>query len=401
MIRALPLYLLTALAPAAPSEDPTARLENVRLWQDDWGDDGRWYLEVVGDVETEGLADQPLTLAVRIVDEKGLEVGEPRAVELVPRPHAQAFERVSLRIAYDDLGLAAGRHALFAVPGLYRRGARTPLALAAPLAFTHVVRLNARASIEDVSINHLVRRYGELGMAIEVRHELTGLADRPLELGAYFFASGGAPLVDRNGRYRTHSGQVSTGRTIEVRRDDLVTTTELFLPYAELEESHDRPIGVAVALFDLAQTDSRLAQSEPSFFRVPGVQGPGSVDVGRVWFEHNVVEMGKTGLRVHAELELVNLEDLRCTARVRFGYRGGSPLRDVDGECAVDGQVALETTLTPTARTARRDLVFFLPYEQLHVREVRAVLVAELTVVAPGVAPSDSEPANVFFEYSR
>lgn len=92
-----------------------------------------------------------------------------------------------------------------------------------------------RAEIHKVWVDHNVFENGYKGMRIHVKFSTYNMLNHSGECNAYFYFANGTALKDFNGRYKTTSGYVSTGKRINPNYENAIfNDLQMFIPYDEL-----------------------------------------------------------------------------------------------------------------------------------------------------------------------
>lgn len=87
-----------------------------------------------------------------------------------------------------------------------------------------------------------------------------------------------------------------------------------------------------------------------------------------IWSEHNALENGRKGLRIHLRFRVENAREVACRVIAYFSLATGEPLADLDGSYfSARGQVAVGRDFRPAYQSALyRNLTLFMPYDELH-----------------------------------
>ncbi len=94
-----------------------------------------------------------------------------------------------------------------------------------------------------------------------------------------------------------------------------------------------------------------------------------SAIINKVWFDNNIKEGGKLGMRIHINMDVYNLKSKSCEAVVYFYAASGSPLKDQNKSYRTQGgNVCCSEEFNPGHdNTYYEDLVLFMPYDELHI----------------------------------
>lgn len=95
------------------------------------------------------------------------------------------------------------------------------------------------------------------------------------------------------------------------------------------------------------------------------------ISINQVWTEHNVMENGKMGIRIHVNLDIAGLKNKTCQVVAYFYHENGYPVRDQGiintNYRTADGNVSTLRNITPPYESANfPNLTLFIPYEDLH-----------------------------------
>lgn len=88
----------------------------------------------------------------------------------------------------------------------------------------------------------------------------------------------------------------------------------------------------------------------------------------KIWIEHNVMQNGVKGMKVHVAFDISGLKDYRCTAVAFFDQKQGEGIKDKNGKyCTTGGTVCSSVDFCPPYQnTTYSDLAIFIPIEELH-----------------------------------
>lgn len=92
----------------------------------------------------------------------------------------------------------------------------------------------------------------------------------------------------------------------------------------------------------------------------------------RVWLEFNVQQKNEKGMYIHTDINVINSENYNCRLIAWFFFGNGVRLEDKnDRYLTTDGQVCASTDFVPQYENTRfKDLAFFIPYSEFHVKEL-------------------------------
>ncbi|MFA4952959.1 MAG: hypothetical protein WC584_01945 [Candidatus Pacearchaeota archaeon] len=103
--------------------------------------------------------------------------------------------------------------------------------------------------------------------------------------------------------------------------------------------------------------------------------GPSNGKIHNTWIDHNKIEEGEKGMRIHAEFSVYNnkgWETQIAAYMSRTGFFSNKKLKDKDGRyAATDGQVSARSELLRPnfENTLYHDVSFFFPYSQFDLNE--------------------------------
>ena len=93
-----------------------------------------------------------------------------------------------------------------------------------------------------------------------------------------------------------------------------------------------------------------------------------SATIDRIWLEHNVSQDGQTGLRIHLDFTVWDMQGQQGEAVAYFESPKGVGVKDLDRRYyTTDGNVSTSERFTPSyPGTEYSDFTLFIPNEQLH-----------------------------------
>lgn len=93
-----------------------------------------------------------------------------------------------------------------------------------------------------------------------------------------------------------------------------------------------------------------------------------SATIDRIWLEHNVSQDGQTGLRIHLDFTVWDMQGQQGEAVAYFESPKGIGVKDLDRRYyTTDGNVSTSERFTPSyPGTEYSDFTLFIPNEQLH-----------------------------------
>lgn len=248
--------------------------------------------------------------------------------------------------------------------------------------------------IERTKVSGAAEQGGRPGVLVQSRATVRGWAKRPLVAEALFYWDAGNPLPDQDGRFATDRGQVCvkkefTPESDQVEYEDLA----LFLPHDQLDLAKRGQYALKTLMIlrpGASNSDSPLAEGPFVHFRF---EREFSAQLAKVWLEHRVRSGDRTGLRLHAELEIHGLigKQARIVARLRLP--GGMPLdggyTGAEGEVVASAPASCSYDINYFA-----DFPLFVPYSQLHPADTPStaqVLEGRIEVLGPSGVLAASE----------
>ena len=127
---------------------------------------------------------------------------------------------------------------------------------------------------------------------------------------------------------------------------------------------------VATSIFPTNPKQPQLTPNQASTtYRAPNGWFTGTIQ--RLWVDHNILEDGRKGMRIHLEFTTHNLLNIECEAAAYFYYSNGTPLRDFNSSYRdVSGDVSHGERFTPPYYDTRySDFTMFMPYDELHMSQ--------------------------------
>lgn len=88
----------------------------------------------------------------------------------------------------------------------------------------------------------------------------------------------------------------------------------------------------------------------------------------KIWLEHNVIQNGEKGMKVHVAFDISGMKGQNCKAIAYFDHPKGTGVKDRNGRyCTTGGTVCSTTNFTPGyPNTTYSDLAIFIPNSELH-----------------------------------
>jgi len=99
--------------------------------------------------------------------------------------------------------------------------------------------------------------------------------------------------------------------------------------------------------------------------------GKPSVEIEKLWVDHNVYEDSKKGMKIHLKMHTYNLKSKSCRAVAYFYTEEGTALTDENGSyCTTDGKVSCGESFKPGYDHALyEDFVLFMPHAEMHIKQ--------------------------------
>ena len=244
------------------------------------------------------------------------------------------------------------------------------------------------ATLTRLWVDRNVVRNGRAGMTVHAHFTAYNLKDRPMQMTVRFRGSGGEFLRSTNTSYANRSGQLALYKNLRPGHEAAVYKDwSVFLPYSELPVVAGSYRLEIVA--DLIKPDGNLFKNLGSISEritkpKPSLRAP-KATFNRMWVEYGVREKGQLGMRIHVNMKVSNLKDIRTYLRVGFEKRDGTPLTaksTLYGDRA--GRVSLYSPLKPATMSAQYDdIAVFMPYEQLNLETGSYRLVMRADLIYP------------------
>lgn len=89
--------------------------------------------------------------------------------------------------------------------------------------------------------------------------------------------------------------------------------------------------------------------------------------VNNVETVHNVYQNGRKGMRIYVNFTVKNHKGKAVKASAFFYQQSGTALKDLNGKYEVGDKVAISKMVYPGAESFRKQIVLFLPYDELHI----------------------------------
>lgn len=98
------------------------------------------------------------------------------------------------------------------------------------------------------------------------------------------------------------------------------------------------------------------------------VMSAASVTFKKIWLEHNVMQNGVKGMKVHVAFDISGMKGQNCKAIAYFDHPKGTGVKDRNGRyCTTDGNVCSSTQFTPGyPNSTYSNLSIFIPNSELH-----------------------------------
>lgn len=111
----------------------------------------------------------------------------------------------------------------------------------------------------------------------------------------------------------------------------------------------------------------------------------GNVVFKKIWLEHNVLQDGQNGMKVHVAFSIYGMQGQKCSAIAYFDYPQGTGVKDTNGRyCTTGGTVCSSCTFTPNySNTSFSDLSIFIPNSELHLLSGKRTYYTRVFIQAP------------------
>lgn len=230
------------------------------------------------------------------------------------------------------------------------------------------------ATIQNLWFEDGVKSGSEDGVNLHASLRVQNMRDGKGLCSVYFYDNNYNPVTGVNSTYSTNGSnpQVAVSKAISPGYDD--TTYDdlvLFIPYSALNQSgsYPRDLKAEIVVWDSSNGYTQLTDGDYYTYTFdPKVMSTASVEINKVWTDHNVYDDGKKGLKIHVDMNAINVKNHKIQTCVYFYYTNGNPLKDTDGSYKTpDGSVATHKESTVLYDNSHfSDLSLFFPYNQLH-----------------------------------
>lgn len=117
----------------------------------------------------------------------------------------------------------------------------------------------------------------------------------------------------------------------------------------------------------------------------------------KIWLEHNVMQNGEKGMKIHVKTTVLNMKGKKCMAVAFFDCPKGVGVPDRNGKyCNSEGKVCATTDITPGYdNTIYNDLVIFIPNNEIHFLPGKKTYYTRVFIQGPnGMIPGNSDFVN-------
>ena len=110
-----------------------------------------------------------------------------------------------------------------------------------------------------------------------------------------------------------------------------------------------------------------------------------NVTFKKIWLEHNVVQFGEKGLKVHIAFDIYGMQGQLCTAIAYFDCPKGIGIKDTNGKYRTsNGNVCATTKFNPSyPNTSYSDFSVFIPNSELHLLPGKRTYYTRVFIQAP------------------
>lgn len=131
----------------------------------------------------------------------------------------------------------------------------------------------------------------------------------------------------------------------------------------------------------------------------------GILTIDKVWLEHNVVENGVKGMRIHSKFNVMGRMGQKINCVAYFYDKDKNPLKDTNNKfCSEDGNISTSKKFSPKYQTSYyEDFSFFMPYGELHLTKSHKDLNCKLIywhMKPNGEYEAMARSERVYFNYS-
>ncbi len=223
--------------------------------------------------------------------------------------------------------------------------------------------------VKDVIVNY------KKGLSVKVSFNISNMKDKDARVVCYFYDVDGNALIDKNNRYKTTDGHVSSGEDIKPKYDNSsYTDLEVKIPYDELHLTgpiNTRTLRVDVIVWDQSSDPHKeLARKDKtSFTCVPDITSI-VAEIHSVTVEEDVDVDDKKGLGVKVTFDVSGMKGKEGAVSCYFydaSHKALLDLNDTYGTTGTPSHVACSKNITPSYdNTSYTDLMVKIPYDELH-----------------------------------
>lgn len=244
-------------------------------------------------------------------------------------------------------------------------------------------RTKPSANFDKLWVDYDVTEGGQKGMRIHLKFTVRGMKGLDSAIRIYFQTGDGKNLTDKNNSFVSSAGYVALYKNLKIDYDPgYYEDLAVFMPYKELDlggGEYDLKMDVDLIyrvsgelIQHLTLYDFVFTQPEDDSEDMAPL--PDSVDdsnekasVEKVWYDYDVVEGGKKGMRIHVKFKVSGLKGVDSYLAAYFERAGGEKLLGKTSTYrSKEGQLAVYKSLKPGYDpTVYEDAQLFLPYEEI------------------------------------
>ena len=220
----------------------------------------------------------------------------------------------------------------------------------------------AYAKVNNVEIEHNAYQNNVKGLKIITSFSVNNMLGKKGRVVAYFYTEDGTTLKDKNQRYNTTAGGVSSGADFTPRYEGAdFNKFEIFIPYDELElPDGEHRLKFALSVWS-DQTKELFKSGSYSFTYSHGIS-TGKIDVLYTYENEN------SRMAIMPKFTISNAKDLNCKACVYYYYANGTPILTPEGKYVARCQLFMpEYANTIYNNGYLSDLYMYMPYDDINI----------------------------------
>lgn len=233
----------------------------------------------------------------------------------------------------------------------------------------------ASATIHKVEVSNDVIVNYKKGLSVKVSFDISNMKDKDARVVCYFYDVDGKALTDKNNRYKTTDGHVSSGEDIKPKYDNSsYTDLEVKIPYDELHlpgPIKAKTLRVDVIVWDCSSDPHKelVRKEKTSFTCIPDTTSK-VAEIHSVTVEEDVDVDNKKGLGVKVTFDVSGMKGKEGSVSCYFYDASHKALLDLNNSYGTTGSpshVACSKKITPSYdNTTYTDFMVKIPYDELH-----------------------------------